>query len=190
MAFCTRRRWIQSVLAGSAAAVVPQAFAQDAAEAKPQAVKLPERSLQLFNTHTRETVNMVYKRGDAYEPLALAAFKNLLRDHRNGEIHDMDPKLFDQLYDLALAAHCEPHYEIISGYRSPESNDKMSSRPGSGVSKKSLHMQGRALDVRLVHCTCAALRDLALAAKRGGVGYYERSDFVHLDTGSFRTWVG
>ena len=84
----------------------------------------------------------------------------------------------------------EPHYEIISGYRSPESNDKMSSRPGSGVAKKSLHMQGRAMDVRLQELRCATLRDLALAAKRGGVGYYQRSDFVHIDTGAFRTWVG
>ena len=66
----------------------------------------------------------------------------------------------------------------------------MSSRPGSGVAKKSLHMQGRALDVRLKRCPCSDLRDLALAAKQGGVGYYQRSDFVHIDTGAFRTWVG
>src|SRR5436190_17428235 len=99
MSFWTRRRWIQSVLAGSAGVALSRAvYAQD--------TKLPERSLQLFNTHTRETVNVVYKRGDAYDPVALAAFKNLLRDHRNGEAHDMDPLLFDQLYDLALAAHC------------------------------------------------------------------------------------
>ena len=66
----------------------------------------------------------------------------------------------------------------------------MSSRPGSGVAKKSLHMQGRAIDVRLKNCACSDLRDLALAAKKGGVGYYAKSDFVHIDTGSFRTWVG
>ena len=156
------------------------AFAQDA----------PERSLQLFNTHTKETVNVVYKRGEEYDVTALASFKNLLRDHRNGESHDMDPKLYDQLHDLAVAAKREPHYEIISGYRSPESNDRMSSKPGSGVAKKSLHMQGRAIDVRLKNCDCATLRDLALAAKKGGVGYYKRSDFVHIDTGAFRTWVG
>jgi uncharacterized protein YcbK (DUF882 family) len=94
------------------------------------------------------------------------------------------------LFELAAAANCHPHFEIISGYRSPESNDKMSSKPGSGVAKKSLHMQGRAMDVRLRNCDCAKLRDLALAAKQGGVGYYERSDFVHIDTGAFRTWVG
>jgi uncharacterized protein YcbK (DUF882 family) len=182
---------MQTVLAGSAGLSLARfASAQDVAEAAAETAKLPERSIQLFNTHTNETVSVVYKRGADYVPAAIASLKNLLRDHRNGESHDMDPRLYDQLHDLALAAHCEPHFEIISGYRSPESNDKMSSRPGSGVAKKSLHMQGRALDVRLKHCSCADLRDLALAAKQGGVGYYQRSDFVHIDTGAFRTWVG
>jgi len=178
---------MQTALSGGAGL----AFARLApAEPADAAVKIPERSIELFNTHTNETLNVVYKRGAEFDAAALAGLKNLLRDHRNGEVHDMDPRLYDQLHDLALAAHCEPRYEIISGYRSPESNDKMSSRPGSGVAKKSLHMQGRALDVRLRHCTCADLRDLALAAKQGGVGYYQRSDFVHIDTGAFRTWVG
>jgi uncharacterized protein YcbK (DUF882 family) len=179
----TRRRIAQTLLAGSAGlSLFRFASAEDANTA--------ERSLQLFNTHTSETVNVVYKRGTEYDAAALASLRKLLRDHRNGESHDMDPRLYDQLYDLALAAHCEPHYDIISGYRSPESNDQMSSRPGSGVARKSLHMQGRALDVRLKHCDCAQLRDLALTAKQGGVGYYQRSDFVHIDTGAFRTWVG
>ena len=75
-------------------------------------------------------------------------------------------------------------------YSSPESNAKMAAREGSGVAKKSLHMQGRAIDVRLRKCPTSKLRDLALGAKKGGVGYYERSDFVHIDTGSFRTWTG
>jgi uncharacterized protein YcbK (DUF882 family) len=66
----------------------------------------------------------------------------------------------------------------------------MAARPGSGVSKNSLHMQGRAMDVRLEGCTVEKLRDLALEARRGGVGYYQRSRFVHIDTGRFRTWTG
>jgi uncharacterized protein YcbK (DUF882 family) len=150
----------------------------------------PARNIELYNTHTRETASVVFKRGNDFDPAALTTLRNVLRDHRNGESHDMDPRLFDQLYDLALAAQCEPHYEIISGYRSPASNDQMSAKPGSGVAKKSLHMQGRAMDVRLRGCTCEKLRDLALEAKRGGVGYYQRSNFVHIDTGSFRTWNG
>lgn len=163
--------------------------AQDAVIAAEEA-PIEERYLELYNTHTRETVRAVFRRGADYDPAGLEAFKKVARDHRSGETHDMDPRLFDQLFDLARAARVEPNYEIISGYRSPESNAKMAARPGSGVSKKSLHMQGRAMDVRLRNCTCAKLRDLALAAKQGGVGFYEKSDFVHLDTGSFRTWVG
>ena len=179
----TRRRWVQALLAGSAGVVLPQlAFAQ---ESTPE-----ERSIELFNTHTNERAHVVFKRGADYVPAALDTLNKLLRDHRNDEIHEMDPRLYDQLFELAVAANCHPHYEIISGYRSPESNDKMSAKPGSGVAKKSLHMQGRAIDVRLKNCDCAKLRDLALAAKQGGVGYYERSDFVHLDTGAFRTWKG
>ncbi len=160
-------------------------FAQAASEAE-----LPERQIELFNTHTNETAKVVFRRGEQYQDDALAALRNVLRDHRNGEAHDMDPALYDQLHDLAIAAGCAPHYEIISGYRSPESNDKMSAKPGSGVAKKSLHMQGRAMDVRLKNCSCDMLRDLAIAAAKGGVGYYQRSNFVHIDTGAFRTWVG
>ncbi len=187
----SRRRWIQTVLAGGAGLSLARlADANDIAAASPEAAKPVERSLELFNTHTSETASVVYRRGTEYDKAALAALNKLLRDHRNGEVHDIDPRLFDQLHDLALAAHCDVRYEIISGFRSQESNDKMSARPGSGVAKKSLHMQGRALDVRLKGCACADLRDLALTAKQGGVGYYQRSDFVHIDTGAFRTWVG
>jgi uncharacterized protein YcbK (DUF882 family) len=149
-----------------------------------------ERSIELYNTHTRETVKVVYKRGGDYLPDALAKLNHVLRDWRNDESHAMDPGVFDQLVDLAAAAGVEPSYEIISGYRSPESNSKMAAKPGSGVSKRSLHMQGRAMDVRLKGVSVERLRDLALAAKRGGVGYYQRSQFVHIDTGSFRTWIG
>lgn len=182
----SRRRFFGS-LAAAAWALRDAQAQQSSTHAQP----VPEeRHLELFNTHTRETLKTVFKRGDDYDASALEALKKLLRDRRNGEMHDMDPRLYDQLFDLARAAGVEPSYEIISGYRSPESNGKMAARPGSGVSKKSLHMQGRAIDVRLRNCTCAKLRDLALAARQGGVGYYEKSDFVHIDTGNFRTWVG
>ena len=149
-----------------------------------------ERSIELFNTHTHETVKVVYKRGNDFVPEALAKLNHVLIDHRSGKVHEMDPRLFDQLFDLAAAAGVEPSYEVISGYRSPESNAKLASVPGSGVSKNSMHMQGRATDVRLKGITVERLRDLALAAKRGGVGYYRRSQFVHIDTGAFRTWTG
>jgi uncharacterized protein YcbK (DUF882 family) len=169
------------------AALVSGAGAQDVS----MPPRVPgERHIELFNTHTLETVRVVFKRGDDYVPDALAKLNHVLIDHRSGQEREMDPRLFDQLFDLAAAAGVEPSYEIISGYRSPESNSKMASKPGSGVSKNSLHMQGRAMDVRLKGVSVERLRDLALAAKRGGVGYYQRSQFVHIDTGSFRTWIG
>jgi uncharacterized protein YcbK (DUF882 family) len=186
-----RRRLLHDVfVAGAGLSFARLGFTQAPPERAPEVAKLPERQIELFNTHTNETVSVVFRRGDEYDAAALAALKNVLRDHRNGQSHDMDAGLYEQLHDLAIAAGVEPRYEIISGYRSPESNDKMSSWPGSGVAKKSLHMQGRAMDVRLRKCSCETLRDLALAAKRGGVGYYQRSNFVHIDTGAFRTWVG
>jgi uncharacterized protein YcbK (DUF882 family) len=185
----TRRQLVQTMVTGGlGVSLARMAGAEEISAAEP--AKPAERSLELFNTHTGEIASVVYKRGADYDLAALATLKQVLRDHRNGESHDMDPRLYDQLHALALAAHCDSRYEIISGYRSPESNDAMSSRPGSGVAKKSLHMQGRALDVRLKGCPCSDLRDLALAAKQGGVGYYQRSDFVHIDTGAFRTWIG
>ena len=152
--------------------------------------RAPRTSDQLFNTHTNETVSVVFKRGDDFETQALVKLNHVALDHRSGESHAMDPELFDQLFDLAQACGVPPDFEIISGYRSAESNAKMAAREGSGVAKKSLHMQGRAIDVRLRKCKTDRLRDLALEAKKGGVGYYQRSDFVHIDTGSFRTWVG
>lgn len=157
-----------------------------AGEASPP---VEERSLEMFNTHTRASVKVIYKRGGEYDKDALEQLKKVLVDHRSGDVHDMDPALYDQLFDLAAAAGVPPSYEIISGYRSPASNSKMAAAPGSGVAKRSLHMEGRAIDVRLKGCSVEKLRDLALAAKRGGVGYYQRSQFVHVDTGTVRTWT-
>jgi uncharacterized protein YcbK (DUF882 family) len=184
----TRRQFIQTAFAaGTGVAAV--SFAAPEGEAVSETPGL-ERQLELHNTHTNETVSVVYRRGDEYLPRAVESLRQLMRDHRSGETHDIDLNLYDQLHDLAIASRCDPRFEIISGYRSPQSNASMAARPGSGVAKKSLHMEGRAIDVRLHKCSCADLRDLALAAAQGGVGYYRRSNFVHLDTGRFRTWNG
>jgi uncharacterized protein YcbK (DUF882 family) len=183
----TRRLFVQTAFASSLGLVGTRlAIAQGEAVKETPA---PERALELHNTHTGESLQLVYRRGDEYDAAAIAKLRNLMRDHRNGEAHDIDLALYDQLNDLALAARCDPRFEIISGYRSPESNAKMAAA-SRGVAKRSLHMQGRAIDMRLKGCSCATLRDLALAAASGGVGYYRSSDFVHVDTGRFRTWVG
>jgi uncharacterized protein YcbK (DUF882 family) len=147
------------------------------------------RRIALTNLHTDERLEVEYYRDAAYVPEGLAALAVLLRDFRNGEQHAIDPQLMDYLVDVADQIGVPPAFAVISGYRSPETNERLHER-SSGVSQRSLHMQGRAIDVRLGGVDC---RDLALRAEglqRGGVGFYRRSDFVHLDTGAFRTWRG
>lgn len=147
------------------------------------------RWVELFNTHTSETLRVAYRSATGFVPTALERLQWVLRDHRANESAPMDPLLFDQLASLAAAAGVEPRYQIISGYRSPHTNAVLAAA-GRGVARQSLHMQGKAIDVRLHGVPCNALRDLALAAAEGGVGYYRKSDFVHLDTGRVRTWAG
>lgn len=146
-----------------------------------------ERWIELRNIHTNEVVNTRFEGARRFVPEALAQLQHLLRDYRNGEEHEMDAGLYVQLSDLARAAGVAPRYDVISGYRSAATN-AMLHATGHAVSEHSLHMQGRAIDVRLRGYNLAALRDLALAARRGGVGYYPRSNFIHIDTGRVRRW--
>jgi uncharacterized protein YcbK (DUF882 family) len=145
------------------------------------------RRLELTNIHTGEAATITFHDARDIEPQARAQLQHLLRDYRVNEQHEMDPDLYVQLSDLARAAGCEARYEVISGYRSPATNQHLHDT-GHGVAEHSLHMQGRAMDVRLKGCPLARLYELALAAKRGGVGYYPRSNFVHIDTGAVRSW--
>jgi uncharacterized protein YcbK (DUF882 family) len=147
------------------------------------------RRIVLKNLHSPESLDIVYRRGNDYVPEAIAAIQVLLRDYRTGAQHPIDPPLMDYLYEAAHLAGVEPVFSVISGYRSPQTNEMLLERSG-GVASHSLHMEGRAIDVRLHGVDCASLADKALAMQRGGVGYYNRSDFVHLDTGRFRTWRG
>jgi uncharacterized protein YcbK (DUF882 family) len=147
------------------------------------------RRIDLVNLHTGERLEIEYFRDGAYLTEALAAVDVLLRDFRNEQRHAMDPKLMDYLVDVAAQVGAPPAYSVISGYRSPETNERLHER-SSGVSQHSLHMQGRAIDVRMAGVNCADLAARAQDLKRGGVGYYRESNFVHLDTGAFRTWRG
>jgi uncharacterized protein YcbK (DUF882 family) len=148
-----------------------------------------ERELHLINTHTGEVLDARYFVDGAFSQEQLGALDWLLRDYRTGDIFPIESRLFDLLYELALAAGREPRYEIISGYRSPTTNAMLAATT-DGVSSNSLHMEGRAIDVRLIGLPAVALRDLALARQAGGVGYYPTPDFVHLDTGPVRSWSG
>ena len=147
------------------------------------------RRLTLHNTHTMESLSVDYASASGYHAEALVAINRLLRDHRNGEVHAMDPALLDLLHAAAVHADREPEFEVISGYRSPATN-AMLHEHSHGVAAHSLHIEGRAIDVRLAGCDIARLRDIGLALGRGGVGYYRASGFVHLDTGRPRTWAG
>jgi uncharacterized protein YcbK (DUF882 family) len=147
------------------------------------------RRIALTNLHTGERLEIEYFRDGTYRPDALAALEVLLRDFRNGDKHAIDPKLMDYLVDVAAQIGVTPAYSVISGYRSPESNERLHER-SSGVSQHSLHMQGRAIDVRMSGVDSRDLAARAESLKRGGVGYYRASNFVHLDTGAFRTWRG
>jgi uncharacterized protein YcbK (DUF882 family) len=181
----SRRRLLQvgGVLAGAAAAfgLAPRVLAGPSSESV--------RRLTLKNLHTPEVLDVVYRRGEQYLPEGLAQVEVLLRDYRTGDRHPIDPQLLDTLYEVAQRVGVDPVFSVISGYRSPQTNAMLHER-SSGVASHSLHLEGRAIDVRLIQVDCADLAAKALEMKRGGVGYYRQSDFVHLDTGRFRTWRG
>jgi len=132
-------------------------------------------------------LSLIYHDGLDYLPDSLQDINSYLRDFRTGESHMIDRNLLDQLYVLQRSADSGGVFEVISGYRSPRTNAKLRNK-SNGVARKSLHMQGRAIDVRLADVSTGNLYEAALAMKAGGVGYYEKSDFLHLDTGRFRTW--
>lgn len=177
----SRRLFLQQLAACACAAVAPVAVAQ---------ARSPDsRSLSFLHTHTGESLVIDYCCDGVYQAGPLAQVNRLLRDFRSGEEHPIDPGLLDILYSLRQLADREAHFEVISAYRSPATNAAMRKR-SSGVATRSLHMQGRAIDVRMSGFSTARLHELAVGLQRGGVGYYPASDFVHVDTGQVRSWKG
>jgi uncharacterized protein YcbK (DUF882 family) len=155
------------------------------------AVALPwreERVLSFFNTHTNDRLTLPYFADGAYLPGSLARLERFLRDHRTGEEHPIDPALFDLLHELRQATSAKAPFQVISCYRSPATNAMLCSEGGGSVARGSLHLQGQAIDIRLSDVRSTVVRDAALELRRGGVGYYRQSDFVHVDTGRVRAW--
>ena len=147
-----------------------------------------ERSVQLFNTHTNERIDIVYKRGDEYVSSALAKLDYFLRDHNTNEVRHFDPRLYDILADLtASVGHPGGEIDIVCGYRTPETNAALRAHT-NGVAIHSLHIQAKAIDLRMPGVNTLKLRRAALALARGGVGYYPHSDFIHVDTGRVTQW--
>jgi uncharacterized protein YcbK (DUF882 family) len=162
-----------SAIAGSAVATIGSA---------------PEYRLRLFHTHTGERLDIVYRRGDSYVPEALARLNEYLRDHRTGAVLAYDPRVFDLLHEInARLGRPDGEIDIVCGYRSPWSNEFLRTH-GHGVAVHSLHMEAKAIDIRMPGVGSSSLRDAALALHRGGVGYYAKSDFVHVDVGRVRRW--
>lgn len=173
----SRRHFLRSaVAAGTALALPSVAFSA-----------MPERRLDLYNLHTGERLQATFWADGAYVKEELASIDHLLRDHRTGEVAHIDSGLLERLYGLQQSLHAGRAFHVISGYRSPKTNASLRSN-SNGVAKRSLHMQGRAIDIRLPGVDTGSLRKAALAQQAGGVGYYPKSGFIHIDTGRTRFW--
>jgi len=143
------------------------------------------RTLKFYHTHTHKTLTVTYYEAGDYLPESLEELRVFLSDWRNGHQHPIDPGVMDILWEIQQVAENRNAYEVISAYRSPETNNLLR-KNSKGVARKSQHLLGKAIDVRLRGTDTSQLRDIALDLKLGGVGFYEKSDFVHVDTGRVR----
>ncbi|WP_425257720.1 YcbK family protein [Rubrivivax sp. RP6-9] len=186
----TSRRGFLSRAARLGGAAALPAFTATAGLGTAAAGLHPPRALALVHTHTHEAVDLVYGIGPRYLPEALDVLDHFLRDHHSGAVGRIDPGVYELLHGVRhlLGLGGGAPFEVISGYRAPATNARLRATRGGGVARHSLHMEGRAIDVRLPGVPLATLRDAARALAGGGVGYYPREQFVHLDTGRVRHW--
>jgi len=155
---------------------------------KPTKVRAADaRQLSFYHTHTRRSLSVVYYQNGEYVESALDEINRFLKDFRTGDVTEINPDLPDLLHDVRNELGSEAAYEVISAYCSPKTNEMLRTST-SGVAKKSQHLKGNAIDVRLRGVRTKTLRETALRMERGGVGYYPQSDFVHMDTGPVRQW--
>ena len=178
-----RRELLRIGLATAAAGLV---MAPDVSEA---ALRAPPRQLVLLNLHTGERVRTEYWAKGRYQRDGLREINRLLRDHRTGAVHPIDPKLLDLLHALTRKVGSKNPVHIVSAYRSPETNAWLREQDGSGVAQNSFHTQGKAIDLRVPGLPLRTLQRAALSLRGGGVGYYPESNFVHVDVGPKRHWV-
>jgi uncharacterized protein YcbK (DUF882 family) len=174
----TRRGFLGAAAGAAAGLVLP-----GLSNAQP----LSPRVLRFNHTHTGEKLAIEYWKSGRYEAESLGAINHLMRDFRTGDVHPMDPALLDLLHDVADLTETRKPFEIISAYRSPATNAALHSN-SDGVARNSLHLTGKAIDIRLADVDLRDLRRAALSKRRGGVGYYAGSNFVHVDTGRVRSW--
>lgn len=176
-----RRTFLKLGLAGLAASTLTptSVFAKS--------IETRHRTISLYNLHTGESLKTTYWENGVYHAEALKELNHLLRDHRNNARHNIDARLFDLLHKIQQRSGSQQAFHVISGYRSPQTN-AMLHNTTSGVASKSLHTQGKAIDIRLPGVALNDLRQIALQQKGGGVGFYPKSNFVHVDTGRVRYW--
>jgi uncharacterized protein YcbK (DUF882 family) len=176
----SRRGFLGAAVCAAAGVLLPRSASASASALEP-------RVLRFDHLHTGEKLAIEYWKGGTYEAEGLQAINHLMRDFRTGDVHAMDPSLLDLLHDLADQTGTRRPYEIISAYRSPATNKALHAN-SDGVANKSLHLRGQAIDIRLGDVRLKDLQRAALASRRGGVGYYPESNFVHVDTGRIRAW--
>lgn len=176
----SRRRFLKSATGLLGLILAPNTYASIASTQQ-------ERVLKFYNLHTGEQLNATYWADGEYVSDEVSAIDHLLRDHRTEQVTVMDRELFDLLYVLQHKVGSSGIYHVISGYRSPKTN-AMLNKTTTGVAKRSLHTRGMAIDLRLPGTELKHLRQAALSLKAGGVGYYPRSNFIHVDTGRPRFW--
>ena len=146
-----------------------------------------EKSLKLFNTHTGETFSDVFWADGQFLPDSLNGINYVLRDHRSDKVLPIDTDLLSLLEKVSVQVGQNHALHVISGYRSPESNQLLADRSG-GVARHSLHLEGKAIDIRVPGRDLSSVRQIALGLRGGGVGFYPDSQFVHIDTGRVRSW--
>ena len=177
----SRRQFMKAGLASAAVLCFP-----NIALSRPAPVDR-ERALSFYNLHTGERMETVFWSGGSYHPSALSEIDRFMRDFRTGEVRRIDPRLLDLLFLARIRLGSRQPIHLISGYRSPKTN-AMLRRHSKGVARHSLHMEGKAADIRIPGVALEHLRRVALSLSAGGVGYYPHLDFVHMDTGRVRWW--
>lgn len=173
------------ILGLAAMAAASFAMAPAMAQVQPRG----ERVLTFENLHTGEKLKTTYWANGTYIKDNLADINHILRDFRTNDVMPIDPKLLNLLYALKLKVNSNKPFGIISGYRSPATNTMLNAN-SSGVASRSLHLEGKAIDIRVPGQNLAGLHQAALALRGGGVGYYPGSGFIHMDTGRVRFWNG
>ena len=183
----TEKKFLRREFLGLCAMATAAALSPSTAVAALGRLADPGKNLSFYNLHTDEYLDICYCRNGRYDPAALQKINYILRDHRTGDVQAIDLQLLDLLHAISLKTRSLSPFHVISGYRSRATNAKLRQKR-KGIASKSLHMYGKAIDIRLPGFSTRRLRNVAMAVEGGGVGYYPKAGFVHVDVGRVRYW--